>query len=191
MDFSSTEFPEDGILQLVKEVLEFDAERAFALMMPADSVLITIETKAIAVSSSSVESSNSEVVFSSFSVAIPTNDDESVDVEAKSSSSSKKIDSKSSSSSAKNKKEEAKSSNSKGKDAIVSMVQMPMFSVTTVARDVQITGVKVGAPFAIFDMQGHVMTSGRVESENFSLTVPRAGTFVVRIGYETRVVNVK
>ncbi|WP_407440938.1 hypothetical protein [Fibrobacter sp.] len=40
----------------------------------------------------------------------------------------------------------------------------------------QIAGAKVGAPLAILDMQGRVMTSGRVESANFNMTVARAGT---------------
>ena len=129
-----------------------------------------------------VESSSSEGTSSS---SVESSDSESSSSTKETSSSSKNDEGKSSSS------VKAKSSSSKGKIAIPVVAQLPQFSMTTVARDVQITGAKVGAPFAIFDMQGHVMTSGRVESANFSLTVSRAGTFVVRIGYETRVVNVK
>ena len=129
-----------------------------------------------------IESSSSEGTSSS---SVESSDSESSSSTKETSSSSKNDDGKSSSS------VKAKSSSSKGKIAIPVVAQLPQFSMTTVARDVQITGAKVGAPFAIFDMQGHVMTSGRVESANFSLTVSRAGTFVVRIGYETRVVNVK
>ncbi len=140
-------------------------------------------------SSSGVESSDSK--FSSSSTKITSSSSakaksSSSSVKAKSSS-SKRDDDKSSSSSVK-----AKSSSSKGsKDAIVAMAQMPMFSVTTIGRDLQIAGARVGAAYAILDMQGRVINFGRVESSNFNMTVARAGTFMVRVGNETRIVRVK
>ena len=150
----------------------------------------------------SSSSSKKEEAKSSSSVKTDDSKSSSSSAKAKSSSSSAKAKSssssakaKSSSSSAKAKfsssSAKAKSSSSKGKDAIVARALVPQFSVTTVARDVQIASAKVGAPFAILDMQGRVMTSGRVESANFNLTVSRAGTFMIRIGSETQVVNVK
>lgn len=68
---------------------------------------------------------------------------------------------------------------------------MPMFSVTTIGRDLQIAGARVGAAYAILDMQGRVINSGRVESANFNMTMARAGTFMLRIGHETKAVSVK
>lgn len=68
---------------------------------------------------------------------------------------------------------------------------MPMFSVTTIGRDLQIAGARVGAAYAILDMQGRVINSGRVESANFNMTVARAGSYMLRIGHETKAVSVK
>ena len=147
-------------------------------------------------SSSGVESSDSK--FSSSSTKITSSSSaksSSSSVKAKSSS-SKKDDGKSSSSSAKAKSSsssaKAKSSSSKGsKDAIVAMAQLSQFSVTTIGRDVQIAGARVGDAYAILDMQGRVINSGRVESANFGLPVARAGSYMLRIGHETKAVSVK
>ena len=280
-DLSLERLTEEDLLDTLKKGTEmlgaaFEADRAFAIAMPADSVLITIETKAIAydIAVASMENGSVEVVSgakdsvgeevslkavpsvgyeidflkvvrtdteeeiatskngSEYSFVMPASDvlisgafkevpssssarssssvvssSSSKNVIAssssakQSSSSSAKVTSsssskaKSSSSSAKAKSSssstKAKSSSSKGKDAIVAMAQLSQFSVTTIGRDVQIAGAMVGAQFAILDMQGRVMTSGRVESENFSLAVARTGAFMVRVGNETRIVRVK
>lgn len=281
-DLSLERLTEEDLLDTLKKGTEmlgaaFEADRAFAIAMPADSVLITIETKAIAydIAVASMENGSVEVVSgakdsvgeevslkavpsvgyeidflkvvrtdteeeiatskngSEYSFVMPASDvlisgafkevpssssarssssvvssSSSKNVIAssssakQSSSSSAKVTSsssskaKSSSSSAKAKSSsssaKAKSSSSKGsKDAIVAMAQLSQFSVTTIGRDVQIAGAKVGAPLAILDMQGRVMTSGHVESANFSLAVARTGAFMVCIGNETRIVRVK
>ena len=165
----------------------------YSFVMPASDVLVSGAFKAIAVSSSSEEDPTSSEVASSSSARSSSSvvsSSSSKNVIASSSSakqsSSSSAKAKSSSSSAK-----AKSSSSKGKDAIVAMAQLPQFNVTAVARDVQIVGAKVGAPFAILDMQGRVMTSGRVESANFNLAIARAGTFMVRIADQVQVVTLR
>jgi hypothetical protein len=71
------------------------------------------------------------------------------------------------------------------------LAQVPQFTVTTVGRDIQVAGARVGAAYAVLDMQGRVMGEGRVESANFNLTVSRAGTYIIKIGYTSRVVPVR
>ena len=120
------------------------------------------------VSSSSVASSSSEVASSSSS-------------EVKSSSSTAN-----SSSSA-----DGKSSSSKGKDAIVAMGIAPQFSLMTVGRSIQISAARVGAAYAVFDMQGGIVMQGRVAAANFSLDMPRSTTYLVRIGSQVQKVTLK
>ena len=122
-------------------------------------------------------------------------DNSSSSVKAKSSSSSVKAKSSSSSVKAKSSSSsvKAKSSSSSGKkkDAIAPVVQIPQFSVIAQQRSVQLIGAPVGARFAVFDVQGHVATAGQVESANFSVNVPRAGGYFVRINGVTKSVKIK
>lgn len=138
--------------------------------------------KVVEESSSSKEAKSSSSVKSSSSSAKATSSSSSA--KAKSSSSSAKT--KSSSSSAK-----VKSSSSKGKDAIVAAAQVPQFSLATVGRNIQVSGARVGAAYAVLDMQGRVMLTGRVDAANFSLAMGRAGTYLVRIGGQVQNVKIK
>ena len=67
----------------------------------------------------------------------------------------------------------------------------PQFSVTAIGRDLQIAGAKVGSVYAVFDMQGRVMTSGRVESANFNMTMARAGNYILRIAGQAQRVTLR
>ena len=134
----------------------------------------------VASSSSEAESSSSAKTESSSSVA--------------SSSSVKSSDSKSSSSSAKAKSSSSKKgdkSSSSGKEAVEFVMTAPQFSVTAIGRDLQIAGAKVGSVYAVFDMQGRVMTSGRVESANFNMTMARAGNYILRIAGQAQRVTLR
>jgi hypothetical protein len=51
-------------------------------------------------------------------------------------------------------------------------------------RELQVAGARVGASFALLDMQGRVLRTGTVGESNFSVMVPRAGGYLVRIGDE-------
>ncbi len=124
-------------------------------------------------SSSSVASSSSEA--SSSSVA------KSSSSEAKSSSSTAK-----SSSSA-----DGKSSSSKGKDAIATMDHVPQFSLTAAGRSIQVAHARVGAAYAVFDMQGRIIARGRVHSQNFGLTLSQAGGYLVSIGDQVQKVFIR
>ena len=129
--------------------------------------------------------SSSSVASSSSSSAKATSSSSSAK-SVKSSSSSKGAKSSSSS------KKSGKSSSSKGsKESIFVHAQLPHFSVNTVGRDIQIVHARVGSAYAVFDMQGRVLRVDLVSSENFNLTVPSAGTYLVRVGSQSRKVNIK
>ena len=65
------------------------------------------------------------------------------------------------------------------------------FSATVNGRSLQISGAKVGADVNLLDMQGCVIYNGRANEANFSMDVPRSGSYVLRIGTQQRIVNVR
>lgn len=83
-----------------------------------------------------------------------------------------------------------KSSSSKT-DAIVAAAAVPQFSLSVAGRNVQIAGARVGSAYAILDMQGRVLATGRTASASMEIAVPRAGSYMVRVGSQTKRVNVK
>jgi len=117
----------------------------------------------------------------------------SAKAEDKSSSSAKAEDKSSSSVASSESKAEDKSSSSKkdDKDAIIASAKVPMFSLSVAGRNVQIAGATVGAKVAVFDMQGSLISTGRVDAANFSVAMPRSGSYMVRVGSQTQRVNVK
>ena len=64
-------------------------------------------------------------------------------------------------------------------------------SVRAVSRSIQISAAPKNSTYAIFDMQGRVLLKGHVESANFNIAVPQAGSYLVRVGNATRKVQVK
>jgi hypothetical protein len=126
-------------------------------------------------SSSSAKSSSS--VRSSSSKANPVSSSS-----AKSSSSSGKA--KSSSSGAK-----VRSSSSKGNwfipIALPKAPQAPQFHISVDGLKVLLAGAREGCPYALFDMQGRTILSGRVSSSDFTISVPYAGSYLLRVGYQT------
>ncbi len=65
------------------------------------------------------------------------------------------------------------------------------FSAVANGRSLQISGAKVGASVNLLDMQGRVMYSGRADAANFTMNLTRGGTFVLRIGSQQKVVNIR
>ena len=65
------------------------------------------------------------------------------------------------------------------------------FSATVNGRSLQISGAKIGAEVNLLDMQGRVIYNGRANAANFSMDVPRSGSYVLRIGAQQRIVNVR
>lgn len=122
-------------------------------------------------SSESASSSSQQEIASSSSTS--RNDELSSSSAAKSSSSSKK-----------------KSSSSTKTDAIVASV-VPQFSVMVNGRSLQISAARIGATYALFDMQGKVLLQGRVQSANFEIPVACSGNYLIRVGNNVQRIAVK
>lgn len=148
-------------------------------------------SKVIASSSSTPrndEKSSSSAKQSSSSVKI-----ESSSCSAKSSSSTKvssSSDARTSSSTAKSSSSSVKSSSSKKTDAIVA-TKVPQFSVYIEARNLQISGAKIGVTYTLFDMQGRVLQGGHIKVANFNIALPQSGCYLIQVDNQIRMVNVR
>ena len=140
---------------------------------------ITITAKYIQNPKSS--SSQQEIASSS---STPRNDElsSSSSRNDKSSSSSSKVKSSSSS--------RIKSSSSTKTEAIVASV-VPQFSVQVMGRNLQISSARIGATYALFDMQGRVLLQGRVQMANFEIPVAHSGDCLIRVGNNVQRIAVK
>ncbi len=152
------------------------------LGVAGDTVTISADTKVIpqyvknASSSSAAKSSSSAAKSSSSSAT------QSSSGTAKSSSS---VATSSSSSAA-----ESSSSSGKG-EGIPAHVQAPAWNLSVTGKTLSIFGAKAGTPYALFDMQGHVLRRGVVDGSEFSLNLQNAGVYIVRVGFESMRVRVK
>jgi len=99
--------------------------------------------------------------------------------------------SKQSSSSVKSSSSSVKLSSSSAKTSIAMQKNMPQFNVIVGFHSVQISDAKVGASYALLDMQGRVLRKGRVESANFDIAVANAGRYFVKIDNRIRNVNIR
>lgn len=64
-----------------------------------------------------------------------------------------------------------------------------LYSVKASGRTLSIEGA-AGKPLAIFDMQGRLLSSNRIATDNFGTRLPRTGTYLICVGQEKRVVTV-
>ncbi len=76
-------------------------------------------------------------------------------------------------------------------DALVANLPTPTWSVTAAGRNFQIHAAPVGKSYALFDLQGKVLAKGRIESSEMTISAPRAGSYIVRIGNHSVRVNAK
>ena len=157
------------------------------LGVAGDEISVTANITIIAKYIDNPKSSSSSTPKSSSSIKSSSSAKSSSSVVKSSSSSSKKV----SSSSGKSSSSQAKSSSSKKSNAVVSKVQTPKFSLQVQARSIQISAVPMNSVYAIFDMQGRVLKNGRVSAANFNIALPRAGSYLVKIGNQTRKVNIR
>ena len=67
----------------------------------------------------------------------------------------------------------------------------PQFSVLVNDRSLQISAARIGATYALFDMQGKVLLQGRVQSANFEIPVARSANYLIRVGNNVQRIAVK
>ena len=112
---------------------------------------------------------------------------------ANSSSSSAGDDSGKSSSSGKSGKNSSssKSGDKGGENAIHVSSLVPQLSVATVGRQVQVSGARVGAAYALFDVHGRMISSGVAYTPDMTITLPHSGNYMLRVGQSVHAVNAR
>ena len=66
--------------------------------------------------------------------------------------------------------------------ALIANLPTPTWNVTISGRNFQIHSAPVGKSYALFDLQGKVLAKGRVESSEMTVSAPRAGSYIIRVG---------
>ena len=84
----------------------------------------------------------------------------------------------------------AGSSSSSGSTSLHVTAQ-PRFNLQVQNRTIWVQNARMGESFAVFDVQGHVLRRGVVNSTELFLSVQNAGAYIVRVGTETMRVRVK
>ena len=74
---------------------------------------------------------------------------------------------------------------------IASPSRATLLRLTTMNRRIQVNSTMMGKPYAVFDMQGVVVQSGRVDAASFEIPVSKSGVYMVRVGSLAQRVNVK
>ncbi len=97
----------------------------------------------------------------------------------------------SSSSSAVSSSSSKDNSSSSAKTDAVAVNIIPQYSVQVTGRILQIFAARIGATYALFDMQGRVLLQGRVQTTNFDVSVVHSGNYLIRIGDKTQQIAVK
>ena len=175
-------------------VIPSEGEGSSSSAKSSSSVKDESSSSSVASSSSSAKSSSSGDKTSSSSAKSSSSSNKSSSSSAKSSSSSNKSSSssaKSSSSSGKSSSSSAKSSSSSSDKTGFGAITIAGFSVETGHRSISIVGAAVGAKVHVMDMQGRVMYSARAEKANFTISLNRNGSYIVRVGNQSRLVNIK
>lgn len=65
------------------------------------------------------------------------------------------------------------------------------FVVQVSGMQVWITNARIGSPYALFDLQGHVVAKGVVDQNSFVINAENRGRYIVRIGKLSKNVSVK
>lgn len=76
-------------------------------------------------------------------------------------------------------------------EAIPVMVNVAKFKANVAGLVLQISNATAGSDFAVFSMQGKVITSGKMLGSSRSVVLPNKGAYVVRVGSEIRTISVK
>jgi len=162
----------------------------------AESSSEAASSSSAALSSSSVALPSSSSVASSSAAASSSSEESSSSVE-EASSSSKTEDSSSSSaaasSSSAEKVEFSSSSKESGETETTSIaaVQFSSFKIGVMGHILKIESTHKGETYAIMDLQGRVLHSGRLASASQDIVLPRAGRYLVRIAGQVQSVTMK
>lgn len=153
-------------------------------------VFNAVPTPVVASSSSQAISSSSEPKSSS---SIPASSSSSVQDKSSSSqakSSSSAVSSSSLESTAKS-SSSANSSSSQGKVFVLQNNKDFNFSLEVSGRTILLSNVQENASYVLFDMQGKTVSAGALQKGYMQIAVPRAGTYLIRVGKKLQKVFVE
>ena len=74
---------------------------------------------------------------------------------------------------------------------IASPSEAALLRLTAMGRRIQVNSTMKGKPYAVFDMLGIVVRSGRVDAASLEIPVSKSGVYMVRVGSLTRKVIVE
>ena len=149
------------------------------VMSSSSSSVKSSSSEARSSSSSSVKSSSSESTSSSSSVVISSSS-----TEPKSSSSAGKTSSSS-------RQFELLCNGKSCIEAVMDTWDAPQLQMIVSGRNVLVTGVQSGSTYAVLDVQGHVLSSGRIKGSELSVNVSHSGNFLVRIDRQIWQISVR
>lgn len=148
-------------------------------------------TPVVASSSSQEESSSSVPASSSSGDQGKSSSSKKVDSSSSQAKSSSSAISSSSSKSKDKSSSSAKSSSSKGKDFVLQHNTDFNFSLEVSGRTILLSNVQEYASYALFDMQGKTVSAGALQKGYMQIAVPRAGTYLIRVGKKLQKVIVE
>jgi hypothetical protein len=71
------------------------------------------------------------------------------------------------------------------------MMNLAKFQTSVNGTQLQIFNAISGSNFAVFNMQGKVITKGKIEGNVQNVNMPNKGIFMVRVGSVSRMISVK
>ena len=71
------------------------------------------------------------------------------------------------------------------------MQNLTKFQTSVNGSQLQIFNAVSGSNFAVFNMQGKVITKGKIEGNTQNVTIPNKGVFMLRVGSVNRLISVK
>ena len=85
---------------------------------------------------------------------------------------------------------ESNESKNETQGTTISVSTAPQFQLVIAGRTLNVLGA-AGKTVSVMDMQGRLMYGKFVQTHNFDIVLPCAGMYIVRVGHQSRKVNVK
>mgnify|MGYP003289243553 CR=1 FL=1 len=85
---------------------------------------------------------------------------------------------------------ESNESKNETQGTTIAVSTAPQFQLVIAGRTLNVLGA-AGKTVTVMDMQGRLMYGKFVQTHNFDIVLPRAGMYIVRVGHQSRKVNVK
>ena len=82
-------------------------------------------------------------------------------------------------------------SSSSAPDAIHAVASVGSVKVVTSGMQVRVLGARLGSSYAVFDVQGKAVVSGRIGAADQGIAVPHKGIYLVRVDGKIHTVTVK